>query len=421
MAVLRYIENVLITAVLLVVCSSGLPAFEPLFYAGSNYGAGEEPFSIAVSDYNGDGHADLAVINATSDDVSILLGNGDGTFGPVTSYHVTYRPVSISKRDFDEDGHMDLVVAREVAVNTSILRKIGDGTFAPPMDVGAGMLWTYSVMTGDFDEDGHADLAVANWDGTDITILLGAGNGTFAADGIGVYASSGNPYSIETGDLDGDRDIDLVMANRGIFEEGIVSVLLNLTADGVSTTLQSFFCLWNGEGIEVSWSLSRAEGDMEFMIYRQSYGAEGFMQMAVPIIKVGELSYRILDHGCDPGSSYRYRVDLTDEEGTRTLFVTEFVQVETPKLALSQNFPNLFNPSTVIRYGIPTMVRVTIDIFDVSGRRITRLVDEVQDAGVHSVQWSGRNSDLNAVSSGVYFYRLTAGKESVSRKMILLR
>lgn len=64
---------------------------------------------------------------------------------------------------------------------------------------------------------------------------------------------------------------------------------------------------------------------------------------------------------------------------------------------------------------------VTLDIFDTAGRRIARLVDRIEDRGQKSVVWNGTGSGGEAVASGVYFYRLSAGKDKISRKMVLLR
>ncbi len=84
-------------------------------------------------------------------------------------------------------------------------------------------------------------------------------------------------------------------------------------------------------------------------------------------------------------------------------------------LALNQNYPNPFNPSTRITYQVPADDRVTLDVYDVSGKLVSRLVDNVQKAGNHSVDWNGTNSYGGDVSSGTYFYRLTSGKETFSK------
>jgi len=90
--------------------------------------------------------------------------------------------------------------------------------------------------------------------------------------------------------------------------------------------------------------------------------------------------------------------------------------------ALHQCAPNPFNPSTTIRYDVPRNgERVSIAVFDVAGRRIRTLVDDVQPAGTRSTSWDGRDERGQQVASGVYFYRMIAGQFVQTRKMVLLK
>ena len=92
--------------------------------------------------------------------------------------------------------------------------------------------------------------------------------------------------------------------------------------------------------------------------------------------------------------------------------------------ALHQNYPNPFNAGTIIRYEVPESAgshRVKIEIHNAIGENIKTLVDEYQQAGVHSVQWDGRNDMDLQVSSGIYLYRFIAGSFVQSRKMLYLR
>jgi len=106
--------------------------------------------------------------------------------------------------------------------------------------------------------------------------------------------------------------------------------------------------------------------------------------------------------------------------GDTTSAITE---AETPKpgFALEQNYPNPFNPVTTIKYSLTSAQHVTIEIYDVSGARVAALLDGVREAGTHSVQWDGRNSEGRAVQAGVYFCRLVAGEDSRMKKLVLAR
>ncbi len=89
--------------------------------------------------------------------------------------------------------------------------------------------------------------------------------------------------------------------------------------------------------------------------------------------------------------------------------------------ALSQNFPNPFNPTTTIHFGLRMKGHVSIRIFDVAGRLVRTLADEVRDAGPHSVTWNGKNNLGNKVASGVYLYKMNTAEFERTRKMVLLR
>jgi flagellar hook assembly protein FlgD len=88
---------------------------------------------------------------------------------------------------------------------------------------------------------------------------------------------------------------------------------------------------------------------------------------------------------------------------------------------LRQNYPNPFNPTTNIEYSIPIKGVVKLRIFDILGRSVATLVDEVQDAGAYHTTWTGKTNNGVAISSGVYFYRLESGSFSKTERMLLLK
>jgi len=403
------------------VVSVYLGAGDGTFSSAVLYAAGEKTVSAVNGDFNEDGHIDVIAVNGTTSDVYLFLGVGDGTFASAGYIPVGSVPWQAVTGDFDENGHEDLAVANGGSNDVTVLLGSGDGTFLTATQYSAGKS-PHGIAAGDFDDDGHIDLAVANWYSADITILIGRGDGTFFREySEGDYSASGNPYALHACDLDGDGDIDLVSANRGIFDDGLAVMIFNRTADDVSTMLSEYSCAAEGEIVKIRWTLSKSIPLAQFRVYRAAGSSSYFQVLNAEIIQTSRASFMAVDFSCEPGVTYRYRVDMLDDEGSKTLFFSEDVAVVVPALALSQNYPNPFNPGTTIRYILPLKMHVTLSIIDVSGRRIARLIDSEMEAGVHSVEWAGCDADGDLMPSGVYFYMLNAGKMRVTRKMVLLR
>jgi hypothetical protein len=215
-------------------------------FGTTSTGVGEGPFSVSVGDFNGDGKLDVAVANLCGSDptcnspgsVSILLGNGDGTFTPQPAVPVGQFPESVAVGDFNGDGSLDLAVVNSTNSTLSILLGSGDGTFTPEPAVSVGP-FPQSAAVADFNGDGKLDLAVANYGGSTVSILLGNGDGTFTPPAAVSVGES--PTSVVVGDFNGDGKLDLAVANCGtnIFtflscSPGYVAILLG-NGDGTFT------------------------------------------------------------------------------------------------------------------------------------------------------------------------------------------
>jgi hypothetical protein len=203
------------------------------FAGAANFAAGNAPKSVAVGDFNGDGIQDVAVANPVSGTVSILLGNGDGTFTAANNFVAGSGSYSVVVGDFNGDGKQDLAVANQNSANVSILLGNGDGTFSGPNNFGVGSFPT-SVAVGDFNGDGKQDLAVANQASNNVSILLGNGDGTFSAPNN--FAAGSNPVSVAVGDFNGDGKQDLAVANQA---SNNVSILLG-NGDGTFSAPNNF-------------------------------------------------------------------------------------------------------------------------------------------------------------------------------------
>jgi hypothetical protein len=231
--------------------------------------------SVAVSDLNGDGHLDVVVANGLGSDstygeVSVLLGNGNGTFQPAVSYSSGVEfAQSVAIGDVNGDGKPDLVLSNLCDINcdgeVSVLLGNGDGTFQPAVTYNSGGSYAWSVAIGDLNGDGIPDLVVANQyqsccgGDSEVGVLIGNGDGTFQP--AVTYNSGGSAsYSVAIGDVNGDGIPDLLVTNEcnpnNDCQTGSVGVLLG-NGDGTFRaavtydSLQAYFVTIgdvNGDG-----------------------------------------------------------------------------------------------------------------------------------------------------------------------------
>ena len=143
---------------------------------------GKSPQAAALADFDGDGHLDVATANIDSNDVTLLLGQGNGTFGGPTYLQLDQgsQPAAIAAADLDGDGFEDLVTANSNQHTAAVLFGVGDGTFSRPMNLYlGGALEPRDVVVADFNLDGHVDLVTANAGSDDTALLLGRGQRHF--------------------------------------------------------------------------------------------------------------------------------------------------------------------------------------------------------------------------------------------------
>ena len=194
------------------------------FASKVDYSVGDLSRSVAISDLNGDGKADLAVVSAYLNNVSILLNNGNGTFASKV-YYSTGSGGSNSEYlavgDLNNDGKPDLAVTNAISNNVSVLLNNGNGTFASKVYYSTGTYPQYLAI-GDLNNDGNPDLVVSNVDSNNVSVFLNNSDGTFASKVD--YSTGSGPYSVAVGDLNIDGKIDLAVAN---FWSDNVSILLN--------------------------------------------------------------------------------------------------------------------------------------------------------------------------------------------------
>jgi hypothetical protein len=206
------------------------------FLTPASYPVDQAPDAVAVGDFTNNGITDLVVANSASSTVSVLLGNGDGTFRAAQSYAVGASPVAVAVGDFDGDGTFDIVTANSALTafaaggTVSVLLGNGDGTFKkaqtfalPNVILNQAQQAPLAVALGDVDHDGTLDLvitAAVNFFGGRkgfVDVLLGQGDGTFRVGSITPINSDlradFGPIGIALADFNGDGNLDLATAN----------------------------------------------------------------------------------------------------------------------------------------------------------------------------------------------------------------
>jgi type II secretory pathway component GspD/PulD (secretin) len=197
---------------------------------------GHGPIALAMGQFNlknAADHTDLAVVNQQDNTVTILLANGDGTFTQANAspFSVGHFPTSIAVADFNGDGYPDLAVTNENDNSVSILLGNGDGTFRSVSNLSPGN-GPIAVATADFNNDGFQDLAVVNTTDDAVAVFLGNGNGSFT--GSGTFPTGSGPVSLVTGDYNEDGLVDIVVVNQ---TDSTISLLVNASGGQFSLPL----------------------------------------------------------------------------------------------------------------------------------------------------------------------------------------
>ncbi|MGA2355760.1 MAG: FG-GAP-like repeat-containing protein [Terriglobales bacterium] len=256
-----------------VLLGNGDGTFQPVVYYSSN--GGNLGAWVAIADLNGDGYADVVVLNECDNVncgdggiISVFVGNGDGTLqAPVSYGSGGYLGTGIAIADVNGDGHPDLVVSNLCQVvnsncaqgSVAVLLGNGDGTFQPPRAYASGDSLPSAVAVADLNGDGKLDVVLATAQTvspytTAISVLLGNGDGTFQS-AVSYGAGGWSPVSIAVADLNGDGQPDVAVASMCFYSDctpvktGGVSVLLG-NGDG---SFQPGVLYKSGGGAYASW------------------------------------------------------------------------------------------------------------------------------------------------------------------------
>jgi hypothetical protein len=187
----------------------------------------------------------------------------------------------------------------------------------------------------------------------------------------------------------------------------------------IAVAISSFSASPTDEGVRLKARFYYSLANAAFVVvYRANGGSDDFVSVStVNAPEDGNFSF--VDASVEAGRGYRYKISVIDGDGE---FFSQTADVKLPgaRIELSQNQPNPFNPSTTIRFSLPASEEVGLAIYAADGKLVRMLVDGVRERGAHSATWDGRDMAGNPVSSGVYFYRLTAGSSTSRRRWFFL-
>ncbi|NNE44433.1 MAG: T9SS type A sorting domain-containing protein, partial [Gemmatimonadetes bacterium] len=334
------------------------------------------PFAVGGGDFDRDGDVDLAVAEVGPDQVTVFWNDGAGAFPASVSLAMTGAPLDLAVADFDNDGDLDLVAVDSGASRMEIFLSDAAGGFQSGGSFGTGSV-PVSTFPWDTDGDGWIDLISSDYAGAGVSVLQNLGDGTSFAPAVSLPAGA-QPHGLWGGDLTGDGNLELLTANSG---ESTVTIFGN-QGGGIydpGTTLAAGMTPyavvggdWNGDGrIDVA-SVNRTSGDLTFLL-------NGVALDAPPVTSSG-LGTGLL--GVAPNPSLR-DVDL--------------------------------------RFSLARAGEVSLEVFDLRGRRVATVHRGLLPAGEHRATWDGRDARGLRVGAGVYFLRMDAEDRSSTRKLLRLR
>jgi hypothetical protein len=277
------------------------------------------------------------------------------------------------------------------------------------------------------EESGPNCLSVSWFPVGDPTVVgyeVGYGPRSLMAGDVSAYDHTvevGNATLREVCGLQGGTQYVAVRAVNHLGIRSAYSAELPVEITPTAVLITGFEATVDGMTVRLAWDVFADESLSGFRVFRGEGGVPGRGDRihGVSTLPVGTRS--ILDETVQTGTQYRYTLVVVRADGTEAASLTRTIWTNVWGLELEQNSPNPFNPQTTITFVLPSAVRTRLDVFDVKGGLVVTLLDQPLAAGRHTVRWNGVDRRGAAAATGTYFYRLTAGKKTMSRKMLLLK
>lgn len=222
---------------------------------------GNKPSANEGADFNGDGEIDLVIGNTQGDMMSIVMGNGDGTFSDEVIYTAGQGVRGVTVIDLEGDGDMDVVTANRVANNLSIFVNDGNGIFGTAVNLGTPLSNETAILSADMNEDGISDLVIGGYVSDDIGVLINDGSGNFTL--VEQRTTGDAPWMIGMGDVNGDGHVDIAAACSGSNQ-----IAIHL---GDGTGMLSAASLYPAGAFPLAIDLGDLDGDGDLEVISSNY------------------------------------------------------------------------------------------------------------------------------------------------------
>ena len=343
--------------------------------------------SSALSDLNDDGIVEVLFCSSTGELNAISADTGENISGwPYSVGAASWNGPVVTNLDADEEAEvlMATLTGSITAVNhdgTLLFEESGFGTIKS------------APAAADLDDDGQANIAFINSAGQ-LYVLDNGGN---VLDNFPYDAGSNAVSTPILTDMDNDNNIDIIFGDDAGY-------LHSVSIDGYET---ANFPSYVGSAIKISPAIADIDNDND-------------LDIAFP----NQTEYLVMDYknesGAMPWTMFKCNNMRT---GNNFQANVESPQNQVPQYTnkLTNNYPNPFNPETTISFEIAEKQQTTIEIYNMKGQKVRTLIDRTLEAGSHNLVWNGKDENGNSVASGLYLYRLKAGKYTSTKKMILMK
>jgi hypothetical protein len=397
----------------------------------------QEPIAAAVEDLNRDGIPDVAIACGAGDAVIVQLGTPYDTLTvPATvAIGLGYEFSDIAIADFNRDGKLDLAAASAGTFTILSFPGDGDGAFGAPLQISTGSAGPTSIAVGDINRDGKPDLIAALGvaiSPNSIGVLFGNGDGTFQT--IRLYSVGANPQAITLADLNRDGVLDAAVSRSGAPGSQFVAVLFGNLAGGFGGATS--YAVGGNAYFDVTAADIDGDGILDLLApngfavstfsYLRGLGPGTFAAKEDHAIGASPFALAVGDLNRDGrpdivgalGGAANIAVLLS---GASTISAVAGEPAgeapPAPRLAIR---PNPALNRAVLSFRLPQPGPATVDLFDVRGRRVTRLF-QGRAEGDLEVTWTGQTEGGDRAASGVYFAKLTGANAAVSRRLVWLR